>query len=425
MQTKVVQENNEANYQYNNCICTKTPNVKVTIIGCGNDIQVGELNKDTDIEILCEGNNNKIIIEGKSNFVGIKLKIFIRQNNNYLKMEQFCKAITYGYRKESPIEIVMMGDSILLIEKGTTFAPSTNIYMHPFSYVNIKQDCMFSFDSVVQAGDGHSIFDIQVQENTNSSLSKLQDKEWLNKIVIGAHTWVGRNAIILGGNTELAQGSIVAAQSFVKGIYPNNILIAGTPAKIKKKNISWCRSNMEDNIKRCCSPYAIPTISMDTLSERKKKLCKIDIFHEYFTTLNALDEYICVVSAKDTPGHKFTEKEKRTMQKCGLNADLIGMHWCGYIGVFDEKKVFFEKTSEINQSLFEELVIGSEQVYVRSSPLKDGNISEVVINANDYSVNERGLNIVIWDKCTHQLIDTVCFDTHMLGIPCIRKTNFC
>lgn len=111
---------------------------------------------------------------------------------------------------------------------------------------------MFSFDIIVQTGDGHSIFDIKTGKNINSN-KKMKEENILYKIELGDHVWVGRCGLILGSMkpTVIGSGSIVGAQSVVKGKFPNNVILAGTPAKVIKKDIAWSRKNMADNMEDC------------------------------------------------------------------------------------------------------------------------------------------------------------------------------
>jgi len=53
-------------------------------------------------------------------------------------------------------------------------------------------------------------------------------------ITIGNDVWIGMDAIILGGVT-IGNGSIVAAGSIVTNDVPENVLVAGIPAKVVKK----------------------------------------------------------------------------------------------------------------------------------------------------------------------------------------------
>jgi len=52
-------------------------------------------------------------------------------------------------------------------------------------------------------------------------------------VSIGANCWIGRGVHISPG-TKIGSGSIVAANSVVKGVFPDNVLLAGAPARIKR-----------------------------------------------------------------------------------------------------------------------------------------------------------------------------------------------
>lgn len=61
----------------------------------------------------------------------------------------------------------------------------------------------------------------------------------LNDIVIKDNVWIGSKVSVMKG-TYIASGSVVASNSVVKGVFQEeNVLIAGNPAKIVKRNISW------------------------------------------------------------------------------------------------------------------------------------------------------------------------------------------
>lgn len=52
-------------------------------------------------------------------------------------------------------------------------------------------------------------------------------------ILIKENVWLGNNVVILSG-TEIGKNSIVGANSVVKEIFPDNVIIQGNPAKIMK-----------------------------------------------------------------------------------------------------------------------------------------------------------------------------------------------
>lgn len=62
-------------------------------------------------------------------------------------------------------------------------------------------------------------------------------------IIIGNNVWIGCRTLILKG-AGIANESIVAAGTIVNKIFEiPSVIIAGTPAKIVKKNNIWLREN--------------------------------------------------------------------------------------------------------------------------------------------------------------------------------------
>ena len=60
-----------------------------------------------------------------------------------------------------------------------------------------------------------------------------------NAIEIGSKVWIGSNVSLYKG-VRIPNGSIIASDSVVKGTFDDeNILIAGNPAKIIKRNVKW------------------------------------------------------------------------------------------------------------------------------------------------------------------------------------------
>ena len=82
----------------------------------------------------------------------------------------------------------------------------------------------------VRDADGHYIF-------SNEDLSNRinNDKE----VIIGDHVWVGSYSDILKGS-QIPNDCIIAYKSCVtKGDSEEKCIIAGVPAKIVKRDISW------------------------------------------------------------------------------------------------------------------------------------------------------------------------------------------
>lgn len=93
----------------------------------------------------------------------------------------------------------------------------------------IGKDCMFSYGINIWTGDGHPIYDLTTEERIN------EDQD----VIIGNHVWMGRNVSVHKGGV-IPDGCVIGANSFVtKKFYESNCMIAGTPARIIKKNIRW------------------------------------------------------------------------------------------------------------------------------------------------------------------------------------------
>lgn len=96
--------------------------------------------------------------------------------------------------------------------------------------IEIGENCAIAWNTSIIAYDFH-VFN---------------DQHYAEDILIGDNVWVGANATILKGVT-IGENSVVAANSIVvKGNYPENSLIAGSPAKVIKQDISWRNLTIEE-----------------------------------------------------------------------------------------------------------------------------------------------------------------------------------
>lgn len=139
---------------------------------------------------------------------------------------------------------------LLQIGKAFSIWKNYDITVDVNTSILIGDDCMFSYDIFMRSSDGHSIFDVVTGVNINSTYEISRSR----KIDIGSHVWVGMQTTILY-NTKIDDGSIVGARSLVKDTVPNNCIVAGIPAKIIRKNVSWSRNYCAENIEECGYQY--------------------------------------------------------------------------------------------------------------------------------------------------------------------------
>lgn len=102
--------------------------------------------------------------------------------------------------------------------------------------VRIGRHCMFSREIEVRTTDAHSVIDMV----TGNRLNMPED------ITIGDHVWVGVGAIINKGSA-VPRDSIVGARAFVNSkIREEHTVIAGAPAKVVKRGVTWNRERRDN-----------------------------------------------------------------------------------------------------------------------------------------------------------------------------------
>ena len=227
----------------------------------GNEIKCGGV-KNVNISFL--GHSNKVIVE-KSVQINKSLNIIISSSNNMIIIGDGCRFTGDSSRMQISGEGCTeyhIGEGCRLTSFGadavtgarldigdkTTFENGCRINLSAYTHVSLGEDCMISTEVIFQANDGHTIFDTETGSNLNSDMRKLKDNNgFLKETEIGDHVWVGRRTTVLGG-TSIGPGSIVGTMSVVKGSFPNNVIVAGIPARLIKKNRSWSRNNAAADI---------------------------------------------------------------------------------------------------------------------------------------------------------------------------------
>jgi len=101
-----------------------------------------------------------------------------------------------------------------------SLAISSNLYLVAFNdgKIEINKKTIIAPNVVINNGN-HGLMD--------------RKKHDVKDIFIGENCWIGANCIILGG-TKLGNNVTVAAGSVVNKEFPDNVIIAGSPARIIK-----------------------------------------------------------------------------------------------------------------------------------------------------------------------------------------------
>lgn len=114
-------------------------------------------------------------------------------------------------------------------EGVTIFANEPNLS------INIGANCMFSHSVYLRPCDAHTIFD----KNSNI-INRGKD------IVVGNKVWIGQGVTLLK-NAKVSDNTVVGLGSIVtKKFNESSVIIAGNPAKILKRGITWSREHIND-----------------------------------------------------------------------------------------------------------------------------------------------------------------------------------
>lgn len=174
---------------------------------------------------------SKIILKRKSQ-INVRGNLFwglISINKFYDKCKsQSLLSISDRGKLDIDGNVIFGPESRVIIEKNAKMSVGDKTYFSAqnkilcSNEVNIGKECSISWNILIMDTDGKHII----------------GKTAYGKVYIGNRVWVGANTTILK-DTYIGDGCIIAANSVVKGVFPEKCLIAGNPAKIIRKNVEW------------------------------------------------------------------------------------------------------------------------------------------------------------------------------------------
>ncbi|HEM3718339.1 TPA: acyltransferase [Streptococcus suis] len=156
-----------------------------------------------------------------------------REGSHHISSQETILVIDSGGTLTFGKNILLSSGFSLKIENGGTVflddgvSFNRNGSIHCQESITIGRDCLFGWGCSIRDTDGHRIF---INEEEQSITSP---------VILSDNVWVAAESSILK-SVKIGSGSVVATRSLVNKSFPDaNQLIAGLPATVKKKNISW------------------------------------------------------------------------------------------------------------------------------------------------------------------------------------------
>lgn len=188
---------------------------RLTINGDDNELFLNNFEGDAIIYISIDGNNNRFKI-GTNNII---------KNDLSINFWNVADREVNGSNVEIGNNNFFNGSNIVIISPLNTT-------------LKIGNGNLIAGNITFWARNDHVIYDIKSRKRLNYD----------RNIIIGNENWIGQNATFLPG-AEIMNNTVIGYGTLVnKKIRKNNVLIAGVPAKIKRKNINWSRASNENNI---------------------------------------------------------------------------------------------------------------------------------------------------------------------------------
>ncbi|MET1260762.1 acyltransferase [Flagellimonas sp. DF-77] len=196
------------------------------------------------------GRDNNISIAPSS--LLIRCAFEIEGNNNTITIAEGCFLKKASFRIKGDYNTIHIGSDIKIknggliyaendgcqikVGKATTFFKDIQIVaVENDATIEIGEDCMFGSDNEIRTSDHHAILDLESGERINPA----------KNVSIGNHVWVTNRVAILKGST-IGNHCILGAKTVTSGPYrEDHVILAGNPARIVKRNITWDRSRIE------------------------------------------------------------------------------------------------------------------------------------------------------------------------------------
>lgn len=141
---------------------------------------------------------------------------------------------------------------------------------------------------------------------------------------------------------------------------------------------------------------------------------------EYMETVNEMEDYTIFISVDEDGAFSLTQEQKDRFLALGLD-ELSSLEYRGsYLAVLENGEVKVEMSSLAEESedplQYSGYTKDGNAFTLKSGGFFSGNISSCVIGGTEYSLNSRGINIVVYDNRLGKEVDSAVFDTYASSV---------
>lgn len=199
------------------------------------------------INIVFRGKNNRLIVAPSAKIGSLDIRFDCDNATVKIGGNTGVPALVAFIRVGQDSQVIL-GDNVSSTRSCTFVAVEGTT-------LEVGDDVMIAAGVEIRTDDAHPIFDVESGVRINPSMN----------VRIGNHVWIANRAIIMPG-TVIGDGSVVGHSSIVKGEFPNNCIIVGSPARVTRTNSAWERPHLS-----LTKPYYKP----DASTVKKSKYWKL------------------------------------------------------------------------------------------------------------------------------------------------------
>lgn len=211
----------------------KHRSTKIKINGDNNEVIINYENAPAGSKITLPKRIN-ISISGNNNKVHIDMPIVFSNSSIILKGDENSFSIGHTRHKVSnAIFCACDGGSIVIGKDCQMIAGGLFLKIeddHNIKHrIEVGDGTYIARECIIRASDGHTLYDPETKLPLNPP----------GDIIIGKHCWITSRCTLIKG-TALPDNTVVGANSLVnKKFTEEHTLIAGSPAKVIRKDVFW------------------------------------------------------------------------------------------------------------------------------------------------------------------------------------------